>query len=312
MTEEQRRLKERFLEPETRDGYYIDADTKAVWRKMLDILEVFSGICDKYGLKWTMEAGSLIGAMRHHGFVPWDDDIDVSMPRRDYDRLMSVLPRELPEGLFMQTSETDPECFRAIMRICDSRTAAIIPSLAKEHRRLNMGIFIDILPVDAVPDSVWVRKLLGIQKIVIVVTLVRRFKRSVRNFKDVVYNALAMVVYGIFGGRVLSRLRDMPYRLLARGRRRTWMLHPAHMGFKEKFRRQPEWYEEFIEVPFEYLSVKVSKEYDAILTQQFGDWRTPVKGGAYHVISEFDVNRGYKDVLREKYGYTAEELEGLP
>ena len=311
MTTEQVELRRKFLEPETRDGYYVSADMKEVWRCILDILEQFIRVCEKYDLKWTMEAGSLLGAMRHHGFIPWDDDIDVSMPRKDYDRLMKVLPDELPSGLFMQTSETDCECQRAIMRICNSNTSAIDEFWTKRHCCMNMGIFLDILPVDPDPVSKFQRYVLSKQKTFYKWIRRYRFLRGNKTAKECVYKSLAYIIYTLVGGRRLFMLRELPYRLMAKRNYANWMLHPAHMDFQDKFHRKASWYSEFIDVPFEYLTVKVSKCYDAILTQQFGNWRVPVKGGAYHGISMFDVHRCYRDILVEKFGYTTKEISKL-
>jgi lipopolysaccharide cholinephosphotransferase len=76
---------------------------------MLRLLRYFDAICRKHGLRYWLDAGTLLGAARHGGFIPWDDDVDVMMPREDYDRFVSVAADELPSDIFFQTKATDPE-----------------------------------------------------------------------------------------------------------------------------------------------------------------------------------------------------------
>ena len=92
MTEGQGQLKEHFLEPETRSGHYVSAETKACWKAMLDMVEEIDRICRKHDIKYFLIAGSLLGAIRHRGFIPWDDDVDIALFRKDYDKLEKILP----------------------------------------------------------------------------------------------------------------------------------------------------------------------------------------------------------------------------
>ena len=76
--------------------------------RMLELLEAVDLVCKKYDIPYWLSSGTLIGAVRHQGFIPWDDDLDIEMLREDYLRLMKVLPEELPDKFVLQTHETDP------------------------------------------------------------------------------------------------------------------------------------------------------------------------------------------------------------
>ena len=76
--------------------------------RMLEILCEIDRICKKHGIRYWLSSGTLIGAARHGGFIPWDDDLDIEMMREDYDRLMMVFPGELPATMALQTHDTDP------------------------------------------------------------------------------------------------------------------------------------------------------------------------------------------------------------
>ena len=140
-------------------AYKTTEKQKQVWKVELGMLDVVDAICKKHNLKYFALHGTLLGAVRHKGFIPWDDDLDIGMLREDYDKFLEVAKAELPEHLFLQTMFTESDVFYSgITRIRDSRTTAI------EERDLNhvsnKGIWIDILPLDYSPleDSLYRKK----------------------------------------------------------------------------------------------------------------------------------------------------------
>ena len=93
---------------EIRDGFLVTADRKKIWQVEMELLEVLDRICCRNGLRYFVDYGTLLGAVRHRGFIPWDNDIDVVMMRPDYERLKLVIAKEgLKEPFFFQTAHTD-------------------------------------------------------------------------------------------------------------------------------------------------------------------------------------------------------------
>ncbi len=125
----------------------MEKDTlQKLWEHEIIILDEFVRICKKHNLEYYLMWGTLIGAVRHGGFIPWDDDIDVCMPRADYKKLMKIMPSELDSRFFFQTSKTDkyhPASFSKI-RMNNTAFYAKGDNNFKRHR----GIFIDIIPMD--------------------------------------------------------------------------------------------------------------------------------------------------------------------
>lgn len=127
--------------------YKISHKMKQVWKVELDMLDEVDRICKKYGLTYFLVHGSLLGAVRHKGFIPWDDDLDIAMFRTDYDRFLEVATKELKEPLSLHTPMTEKDIFwGGFARIRNSQTTGI-ESKELGHKG-NLGIWIDLLPLD--------------------------------------------------------------------------------------------------------------------------------------------------------------------
>ncbi len=115
--------------------------------RMLEILEAIDRICAENDLKYWLSSGTLLGAVRHGGFIPWDDDLDIEMPYKDYKRFVKIAEAALPSGFFLQTHKTDPYFLGTFAKVRDGN------SMVYEHNRLDQnylfrGIFVDIFPVE--------------------------------------------------------------------------------------------------------------------------------------------------------------------
>ena len=139
-------LGEDFFKEEVRCDYLVSAEMKRIWAVLIDMYLAFAEVCDKYGLKYYVIWGSLLGAIRHNGFIPWDDDFDVAMPRDDYNRFLKLAEKDFNYPLFLQTPYTDPGYYVSWAKLRNSTTTAI--SKKTSHRRFNQGLYLDIFPLD--------------------------------------------------------------------------------------------------------------------------------------------------------------------
>ena len=146
-------LPDGYLEAEERDGYLVSKETKEIWAVELDLLNEFIRVCDKYQIKYYADGGTILGAVRHGGFIPWDDDIDLVMKRGEFNRLNKIASSEFKYPYFWQTEETDPGSFRGHAQLRNSLTTGILKAEADYKYKFNQGIFIDVFPMDYIPDN---------------------------------------------------------------------------------------------------------------------------------------------------------------
>lgn len=140
-------LPESFFVEEERCGFLVTEKRKKVWAVLLDLLIKFDSVCKKHGLIYYLTDGTLLGAIRHKGFIPWDDDIDVAMPRVDYE-ILKTLGKEFSNPYFLQTPYTDSGYFYSFLKIRNSNTTGL--SKAFMYQGFNDGLFLDVFPMDAV------------------------------------------------------------------------------------------------------------------------------------------------------------------
>ncbi len=126
-------------------------DIEALHAKQYEILLEFDRVCKKYGLTYFLAYGTLLGAIRHKGFIPWDDDIDTLMPYQDYVKLNEIPKSEWKHPFFLQNSETDKNYSLCFSKIRNSHTTLITKELA--HLDINQGVDIDIYPLLNLADD---------------------------------------------------------------------------------------------------------------------------------------------------------------
>lgn len=117
----------------------------------LEIMKCIHDFCIKNEIEYNLAFGSLIGAVRHNGFIPWDDDIDICMLRSDYQRFRKEFPTYAKNhGLYVAANDTSPLYLRAMAKVCDERTLLVEPEYQFSE---PIGVFVDVFPVDGTPDN---------------------------------------------------------------------------------------------------------------------------------------------------------------
>ena len=166
-----------------------------VRKKQLYILDEVVKICDKHGLIYWLDGGTLLGAIRHQGFIPWDDDIDIGLMRKDYEKLLAILSQELPSDLVLQSRKTDKKYKLPFIKIRDRF------SKIEDEYEFN-GIFIDIFPFDIMPKSDILRKIQYLSFMFLEATMIytdiqRLNINKKRGLKNFLFKNLLKVLYKI-------------------------------------------------------------------------------------------------------------------
>ena len=292
-----------FFEEEDRLGFYIDRQRKELWAIELDMLYELDRVCRKLGVSYFLEGGTLLGAARDGRFIPWDDDIDVSMLREDYDRFLHEAPKEFQEPYFLQTGYTEKDYFRGHSQLRRSDTCAILPG---ELGRVffNQGIFLDIFVLDD----------LFPEKIDRQYRAYRKFWNRKKRWTNQDYHPNPL-------RRAVRKSRNLLYRLRYPQSEMIYRKLEAFFRSSEKsqfvdsllFFNGPdethlfprEWLEETVELPFEDGLFPAPVGYRRYLAMYYGeDWETPKVQASFHEINGqgkviLDVDRPYTEVIRE-------------
>ena len=128
-------------------------DVKQAQKKMYEILVVFDEICQKHNLTYWLDHGTLLGAVRDGKFIPWDDDLDVTMPREDYEKFIEIAQEEMPNQYFLQTQKTDKYYQNFFAKIRDRSSTFVDAWEEKRDIHYHQGIYIDIFPLNNIPNN---------------------------------------------------------------------------------------------------------------------------------------------------------------
>lgn len=142
-----------FFDDEVRDGFYVPSIMKHNWASQMEIVHVVDEICKKNNIKYFLFSGSLIGAIRHGGFIPWDDDMDICMLRKDYMRFVKAIMRDKPERYYVRNCYTDPEYRDVFTRLMNDSDIAMAPEFYAKGHGFVCSSGIDVFPLDYIPKD---------------------------------------------------------------------------------------------------------------------------------------------------------------
>lgn len=232
---------------------------------LLELLQEFDRVCKKHDIPYMLFAGSALGAVRHHGFIPWDDDLDVALLREDYDRLMGLDISEWNDAYYLQREYSDhwPMHFSKLRK----NNTACLEKYHPKDPQIHQGIYMDVFPIDNAADQKWIRKL---QFLASKVVLAKSFWRRGYDTASFAKKA-AMLLSAVLP---LSLFRNM---VMMRKCGQSGFVH-SFLGGSVNYQKgifQREWFLDTTQMPFEDLMVPVSAHYHELLTMQYGDYMTP-------------------------------------
>lgn len=262
-------------------------------RTELEILNSFITVCGKLNLTFYLVCGSALGAVKYGGFIPWDDDIDVAMPRRDYEMFLSSAQALLPGYYFIQNYRTERDCPFFYTKLRDSRTTFIEKSV--RDIKINHGVYMDIFPLDGYPDVPCEIKHLERQKKSLTLKIASAFainktqKRKVRLF----FRAERLLGCHRRTKRYTQKL-DKLYAKYSLENSALWCNHGNWQGKLEYAPKEQ--YGSGAWAVFEGIKVRIPERYDDYLTQKYGDWRADLPDSekqGHHYCEVCDLSRPY-------------------
>lgn len=289
-----------FFEPEERSGYVVSPEMKKLWAVEMDLLKKLLEVCDKYHLKIWADGGTLLGTIREHGYIPWDDDIDMAMLRDDFDTLVKIAPREFSHPYFFQYGYTEKYYPLGHAKLRMDDTTAIEPK--KGYLHIHQGIFIDIFPYDAVPDDhAQLNSLVAEREKFFSVFQGCLTPPSLRHPGRTFRTILSRLRYK----RLYSQFEDVFRRNSIENNECVSCL--SFIIDEQHFLRRKEWYKSTLYFPFEDIMMPVPEGYHNILEKQYGDYMTPKQCSGYHSFWKADTEHSYKKYLRELKHYLKDE-----
>lgn len=273
-------INEDFFKEEIRCGFTISEMMKRVWAVEMEVLQEIHRICTDYGLTYYAHWGTLLGAIRHKGFIPWDDDIDIALKRKDYQVLMRILSDELPQGYYNSSSYADPTHSQPTASVMNTRQIILDEQTRKRFYGCPYICGIDIVPLDFVPRD-------------------KEEAQLQRNLYTVVYSAARNYKTYTENGEIegyLEQIESLCQTKITRGvneENQLWLLldriaglfhedecdqltyFPTNICYQPEYYLDKEWFLDTMTVPFEQTEIPVPCGYDAILKRTYGDYMTP-------------------------------------
>ncbi len=276
-----------YFQDEVREGFYIPAMTKCSWAAQMDILERVALVCEKYDIKWFADCGTLLGTVRHQGFIPWDDDLDICMLRDDYIRFNEVILKELPKGYWVLNLKNEDKYENFITRITNGNEINTSDEYLNEHCGFPYVAGIDIYPLDFLsPDEKSeeirknkARRLWDIARIIqedsldqketeaVVMEIEELCQVSIDRKKPLKKALLLLIeeVFSEYSREGASHVALMPF----------WTLYGSH--------KYPiSYFEEEVKLPFENMLINVPSVYEEVLKIEYGNWTKINRKGSLH------------------------------
>lgn len=283
-----------YFQEEIRDDFKVDTTMKTVWAAELEVLNEIVRVCRKYRIPWYMAYGSLLGTVRHEGFIPWDDDMDIWMLRADYMRFLSVAQEELPDGYLLKSpllEEGYPEFHSCVL---NSDSISIEPEHLRRFHGCPFVVGVDIFPIDVLPDrpdpmqlklfqavrqcALMVKEGRRDEEVELLVQLIEKrcdvsIGRDYWKYPDSDKERLELV------GGLWGLANEIAMWHEGESSRKICM-YPEYFKYERKYERA--WFGETEWHSYEGFRVPVPVGYDAILRVNYGDYMQKIQNAAAH------------------------------
>jgi len=287
-----------YFKREIRDGFAVGETVKRSWAAQLEVLTRIIDICEKHHITYYMFWGSLIGTVRHKGFIPWDDDLDIAMLRDDYIKFLSVAKSELPEGYQVRNFYTESDWTNYFSRVTNSKIIDFSDKFMTEYHEFPYAAGVDIFPLYYIPHNRTYA-----EQIKVLYTAAGEVANEIDARDEAAKNGASALElseldqeiaadlvtlehhtgYKFTADRPLLNqcdiLMDQIARMAEESESDEVTAYPLYVRANYRIDRK---LMEPIAMPFENLMVTVPVGYDAILRKNYRDYMVPVVGKSTH------------------------------
>ena len=269
-----------------------DNNIKKIWDVQVEILDKIVEICNRHELRYYLIYGTLLGAVRHKGFIPWDDDLDIIMPRKDYEVFIEAALEELPSEYFLQNDNTEDGYWLNFSKVRKNNTLFIEASEKIMGDNIHKGIFVDIFPLDCTkkPDG-FVQHVEAV--LIKAISETRYLKKGILTESSMKYNKVDKILK-LFSHRILSKwyVRLTKHKEEQCENYVDWFTNRSYTDSIYP----KSWFGDGIKMKFMDKEYIVPEEYDLLLTKEYGDYMTLPKeeDRVMHRTTEviFDIEEG--------------------
>lgn len=294
-----------YFEDEVREGFYVSGEIKRAWAAQLEVLQELDRICRKHDIQWFADCGTLLGAVRHGGFIPWDDDLDICMTRDNYKKFMEVAEAEMQGEYSLVNFYKDDDFFDYLTRFVNTRRINLDEGHLQKFHEFPFSAGVDIFPLDYLaPNSEEEEFRKRIVKIVTEAysaiadenNLTEENLQQISQVEEVcgvrierncpIKQQLCILtdnLFALYGKEEAEEVALMPY----------WITDDNHRYPKACFERQ-------IWIPFETIEIPVPVLYDQVLRIEYGDYMKISKSGGVH---DYPFYKKQEDYLERSYGF---------
>ena len=313
-----------YFEDEVRDGYYVWNKMKRNWASQLEVLSDIDRVCKKLNITYFADWGTLLGTIRHQGFIPWDDDTDICMKRKDYQKFIKLAPAELRGRYHLINYQNNDDYWDVLTRVINSKEVSFDKDFLEKYHGFPYVTGVDIFPLDYLPRDkkqldIQLRLIAGVKTVadsynagMLDEAALEMSLKEVEELTGIKINrkgdkTISEQLYDIVVGLYAMYNEDEADDLVQMG---TYVDRFVEGGKMETYPK--EWFDHALYLPFENIKMPVPTGYDALLKKKYGDYLTLIRdGGAsthdypvYEKQDEFLERAGISDL---KYKYSEEE-----
>ncbi len=291
-----------FFLHETREGFRIAEMTKRYWAVQIRVLSEIDAVCKRHDIRWFANFGTLLGAVRHMGYVPWDDDMDIMMLRKDYKAFMKYAPDELPGSYRVFDVGSDVEYDDPFGRVVNNDRIQFDQSFLAEFYGCPYTSGIDIYPIDGVYEDEadererkeqvrLIKKIIGMvdngktdsaEYMYQIRQIEQKYSVDLRKCRNLTHR-LSLILNDLYTACDPNTSKDVAYMS-------GWASY-------DRYRFKPEWFKETVYLPFENIIIPVPGNYDEVLRSEYGDYMQIIRGDG--VSHPYPVYREQQEILLE-------------